>query len=149
MKTLTKPTYRRQVRVFATMEAVDNFSPAIGEINQLMRHLLGLGMVHDVKRPLDLKVLRADYRNHKIKLDSGATIERYVPAPAMAVFMVPVLIGRTMADPLKPSRAIQFYVKVKADDALMAAHLASSIVRHQWATPRHSVNINVSGVVEL
>lgn len=121
----------------------------LGKMNHAIRIILGYGLVHDVKRPLDLVALRADYRNHKIKLQSGATIERYVPAPAMAVYMVPVLISRTLANPLKPSRAIQFYVKVRADDAIMAAHLASSIVRHQWATPRHSVNINVSGVVEL
>lgn len=118
-------------------------------LNALVRSFLGYGLVMDIKRPLDLAQLRADYRNHKINLHSGGMIERFITPPALHDFYVPVLISRTMAEPLKPSRAIQFYVKVKADDALMAAHLAGSIVRHQWATPRHSVNISTTGVVEL
>lgn len=132
-----------------TLEQTTTQTFDLAEINASVRKLLGYGLVHDVKRPLDLDQLRAAYRNHKITLHHGGTLERYVPAPVMATYYVPVLISRTMADPLKPTRAIQFYVSVKADDANMAAHLAGSIVRHQWATPRHSVNINVAGVVEL
>jgi len=119
----------------------------IAKLNAGVRKVLGLGLQQDVKRPLDLNQLRADYRNHKITLHNGTTIERLVPAPIMRTYMVPILISRTMADPFKPARAIQFYVKVKADDVNMAAHLAGAIVRHQWAMPRHSMNISLNGTV--
>lgn len=109
----------------------------------------GYGLIMDVQRPLDMDQLRADYRNHKIDLGNGAVLERMVPAPIMRTYLVPVMFSRTLQDPLKPSRAIQFYVKVKADDANMAAHLAGSITRHKWAAPRHSMNISLSGVVAL
>ena len=119
----------------------------IAVLNAGVRKVLGYGLVHDIKRPLDLEALRADYRAHKIELGNGATIERYVPAKQLYTFMVPVLISRTLADPFKPARAIQFYVRVKAEDVNMAAHLAGSIVRHKWATPRHSVNISINGTI--
>lgn len=128
-------------------EIEGRFDPATA--NYLVRKMRGYGLVHDVKRPLDLNQLRADYRNHKITLHNGTTIERLVPAPIMRTYMVPILISRTMADPFKPARAIQFYVKVKADDVNMAAHLAGAIVRHQWAMPRHSMNISLNGTVAL
>lgn len=128
-------------------EIEGRFDPATA--NYLIRKMRGYGLIMDVQRPLDMDQLRADYRNHKIVLDNGATIERLVPAPIMRNYLVPVLISRTLQDPLKPSRAIQFYVKVKADDATMAAHLASSVVRFKWATPRHSVNISLNGVIAL
>lgn len=144
-QTLTKPAIKSSEQFFTN----DDTGMDIAAMNRTIRLMLGYGLVHDVKRPLDLAALRADYRNHKIKLHSGGMIEHFITPPALHNFYVPVLISRTLADPLKPTRAIQFYVNVKADDAIMAAHLAGSIVRHQWATPRHSVNINVGGVVEL
>lgn len=118
-------------------------------LNALVRSFLGYGLIMDVQRPLDMDQLRADYRNHKIVLDNGTTIERLVPAPIMRNYLVPVQFSRTLQDPLKPSRAIQFYVKVKADDATMAAHLAGSITRHKWAAPRHTTSISLSGVIAL
>lgn len=142
---LTKPARKSSVQFFTS----DDTGMDIAAMNRSIRQILGYGLVHDVKRPLDLAALRADYRNHKIKLLSGGQIERFITPPALHNFYVPVLISRTLADPLKPSRAIQFYVKVKADDTIMAAHLAGSIVRHQWATPRHSINVSIAGVVEL
>ncbi len=128
-------------------EIEGRFDPATA--NYLIRKMRGYGLIMDVQRPLDIDQLRADYRNHKINLGNGVTIERLVPAPIMRTYLVPVMFSRTLQDPLKPSRAIQFYVKVKADDATMAAHLAGSITRHKWAAPRHSMNISLSGVVAL
>ncbi len=128
-------------------ELEGRFDPAMA--NWLIRKMRGYGLIMDVQRPLDMDQLRADYRNHKIDLGNGAVLERMVPAPVMRNYLVPVLISRTLQEPLKPSRAIQFYVKVKADDATMAAHLASSVVRFKWATPRHSVNISLNGVIAL
>ena len=117
------------------------------QMNATIRKILGYGLVQDITRPLDMEALRAEYRAHKIELGNGASISRYVPAKQLHNFYVPVLISRTLAEPLKPSRAIQFYVKVQAEDVNMAAHLAGCIVRHQWATPRHSVNISLNGIV--
>lgn len=152
MKTLTKPQLQERpgptgLYSFKCVPVVIRDNDA--RLNALVRSFLGYGLIMDVQRPLDMDQLRADYRNHKIVLDNGATIERLVPAPIMRNYLVPVLISRTLQDPLKPSRAIQFYVKVKADDATMAAHLASSVVRFKWATPRHSVNISLNGVIAL
>lgn len=154
MKTLTKQPIQLQERpgptgLFSFKCVAVTVSDDDARLNALVRSFLGYGLIMDVQRPLDMDQLRADYRNHKIVLDNGATIERLVPAPIMRNYLVPVLISRTLQDPLKPSRAIQFYVKVKADDATMAAHLASSVVRFKWATPRHSVNISLNGVIAL
>lgn len=121
----------------------------IATLNAGARRQLGYGLVHDVKRPLDIDQLKADYRNHKIVLRGGGTLERHVEAPEQLTYMVPVTISRTLANPLKPARALEFYVKVTADDATMAAHLAGSIVRRKWATPRHSTRISLGGVVQL
>jgi len=144
-QTLTKPAIKSSENFFTK----DDTGMDIAAMNRTIRLIMGSGMAQDIKRPLDLAALRADYRNHKIKLHSGGQIERFITPPALHRFYVPVLISRTLADPLKPSRAIQFFVQVKADDALMAAHLAGSIVKHQWATPRHSINVSIAGVVEL
>lgn len=121
----------------------------IATLNAGARRQLGYGLVHDVVRPVDMEQLRADYRNHKIVLENGTTIERLVPAPVMRNYLVPVRISRTLQNPLKPSRAIEFYVKVLADDVEMAAHLAGSIVRRKWATPQHSTNISLNGAIAL
>jgi len=154
MKTLTKPAPQLQERpgptgLFSFKCVPVTISDSDARLNALVRSFLGYGLFMDVQRPLDMDQLRADYRNHKINLGNGVTIERLVPAPIMRTYLVPVMFSRTLQDPLKPSRAIQFYVKVKADDATMAAHLAGSITRHKWAAPRHSMNISLSGVVAL
>lgn len=154
MKTLTKPALQLQERPGPTGLFSFKCVPVTvrdddARLNALVRSFLGYGLFMDVQRPLDMDQLRADYRNHKINLGNGVTIERLVPAPIMRTYLVPVMFSRTLQDPLKPSRAIQFYVKVKADDATMAAHLAGSITRHKWAAPRHSMNISLSGVVAL
>lgn len=121
----------------------------IATINGQLRKHMGWGTAFDIQPPLDLDALKADYRNHKINLANGAQIEHLVPAPEQRKFLVPVRISRTMAQPLRPARALEFYVQVFADDAIMAAHLAGSIVRHRWAMPRHSMCIITTGVVEL
>jgi len=121
----------------------------IATLNAGARRQLGHGLVHDVKRPLDIDQLKADYRNHKIVLRGGGQLERYVPAPEQLTYLVPVTFSRTMQHPLVLSRAVEFYVKVTADDKLMAASLAGSIVRHRYAAPRHSTRIDIGGIVEL
>lgn len=143
-KYLQKELAEANIRVIAK----DSFTPTIAKMNAAIREMLGYGMIHDVKRPLDMAQLRADYRAHKINLHD-APIQYMGVAKQLNRYYVPVLISRTMQEPTKPCRAIQFYVPVRAEDVEMAVSLASSIVRHQWATPRHSVNVSINGTVQL
>ena len=117
------------------------------DILSFMHQIMDDSRITDVKKPLNMDQLRAEYRSHKINLDSP--IQRYVIPGPLYRFYVPVIIRKTMQAPFLISRSYEFYVPVRAEDVEMAVSLAISIVKYKWLTPKHSVITSINGTIRF